>query len=78
MKVPRQIKEPVQKGHSPDVAVGVNEHHDGADGAARLEEEDPAAVEEEEDSEAELHRVAHGLRETFRVHRSFKLSFQGC
>ena len=47
--------------HPPDVAVGVDEHHDGADGAARLEEEDPAAVEEEEHREAELHRVARRL-----------------
>ncbi len=33
------------------------EHHDGADGAARLKEQDPRAVEEEEHSEAELHAV---------------------
>ena len=37
------------------------EHHDGPDGAAGLEKEDPAAVEEEEDGEAELDRVAGGL-----------------
>ena len=45
----------------PDIAVGVYEHHDGSDGAAGFEELDPAAVEEEEDCEAELHRVAGGL-----------------
>ena len=45
----------------PDIAVGVYEHHDGPDGAAGLEKEDPAAVEEEEDGEAELDRVAGGL-----------------
>ena len=45
----------------PDIAVGVNEHHDCPDGAAGLEEEDPAAVEEEEDGEAELYRVTGGL-----------------
>ena len=38
----------------------MDEHHDGADGAARLEHQDPAAVEEEEDGEAELDGVAKG------------------
>ncbi len=45
---------------APDVEVGVYEHHDGADGAARLEEQDPRAVEEEEHGEAELHAVPEG------------------
>ena len=43
---------------APDVEVGVDEHHDGPDGAATLEEQDPAAVEEEEDGKAELDGVA--------------------
>ena len=43
---------------TPDVEVGVDEHHDGPDGAATLEEQDPAAVEEEEDGKAELDGVA--------------------
>ncbi len=38
----------------------MDEHHDGADGAARLEEQDPRAVEEEEHGEAELHAVPEG------------------
>jgi hypothetical protein len=42
---------------APDVEVGVDEHHDGADGAAGLEEQDPRAIEEEEHGEAELHAV---------------------
>jgi hypothetical protein len=44
-------------GLAPNVEVGVYEHHDGTDGAARLEEQDPRAVEEEEHGEAELHAV---------------------
>ena len=43
---------------APDVEVGVDEHHDGPDGAATLEEQDPATVEEEEDGKAELDGVA--------------------
>ena len=46
----------------PDIAVGVYEHHDGADGAARLEEEDPAAIEEEEDSKEELDSITEPPR----------------
>jgi hypothetical protein len=42
---------------APNVEVGMDKHHDGADGAARLEEQDPRAVEEEEHGEAELHAV---------------------
>jgi hypothetical protein len=42
---------------APDVEVGVYEHHDGPDGAARLEEQDPRAVEEEKHGEAELNAV---------------------
>jgi hypothetical protein len=42
---------------APDVEVGVYEHHDSPDGAARLEEQDPRAVKEEEHGEAELHAV---------------------
>ncbi len=35
----------------------MHQHHDGADGAAGLEDKDPAAVEEKEDGEAELNAV---------------------
>ena len=48
-------------GLAPDVAVGVDEHHEGPDRPARLEEENPSAVEEEEDGETKLHTVAHSL-----------------
>ena len=49
---------PAALGLAPDVEVGVDEHHDGPDRAAALEDQDPAAVEEEEDCEAELDGVA--------------------
>ena len=42
---------------TPDVEVGVDEHHAGSDGAAALKKQDPASVEEKEDSEAELDSV---------------------
>ena len=51
----------------PDIAISVYEHHDGADGATGLEEEDPAAVEKEEDGEAELDRVAASLEMRHRL-----------
>ncbi len=38
----------------------MDEHHDGPDGTAGLEEQDPRAVEEEEHGEAELHAVPVG------------------
>ena len=43
---------------APDVEVGVDQHHAGPDGAPALEYQDPATVEEEEDSEEELDSVA--------------------
>ena len=43
---------------APDVEVGVDEHHDGPDGATTLKEQDPTTVEEEEDGKAELNSVA--------------------
>ena len=46
---------------APDVEVGVDEHHDGPDGATALEDKDPATVEEEEYSKAELHSIPEGL-----------------
>ena len=42
---------------APDVEVSVNQHHDGPDSAATLEYQDPAAIEEEEDSKEELNSV---------------------
>ena len=45
-------------GLAPDVEVGVDEHHDGPDGAAAFKEEDPATVEEEEDGKAKFNSVA--------------------
>lgn len=43
---------------APDVEVGVDAHHHGPDGAAALEDQDPRAVEEEEDAETEFDGVA--------------------
>ena len=48
---------PAVPGLAPDVEVGVDEHHAGSDGAAALKKQDPASVEEKEDSEAELDSV---------------------
>ena len=48
---------PAVLGLTPDVEVGVDEHHAGSDGAAALKKQDPASVEEKEDSEAELDSV---------------------
>ena len=48
---------PAVLGLTPDVEVGVNEHHAGSDGSPALEYQDPTAVEEEEDSKEELDRV---------------------
>ena len=45
-------------GLTPDVEVGVDEHHDGPDGATTLKEQDPATVEEEEDGKAKFNSVA--------------------
>ena len=45
-------------GLTPDVEVGVDEHHDGSDGASAFKEENPASVEEEEDGKAKLDSVA--------------------
>ena len=39
----------------------MNHHHDGPDGPPALKEQDPAAVEKEEDGETELDGVAHSL-----------------
>ena len=49
---------PAVLGLAPDVEVGVDEHHDGPDGAAALKEEDPTTVEEEEDGKAKFDSVA--------------------
>ena len=49
---------PAVLGLTPDVEVGVDEHHDGSDGASALKEENPASVEEEEDGKAKLDSVA--------------------
>ena len=45
---------------APDVEVGVDQHHDGSDGAATFKEQNPAAVEKEEDRKTEFDRVAKG------------------
>ena len=45
---------------APDVEVGVDQHHDGSDGAATFKEQYPAAVEKEEDRKTEFDRVAKG------------------
>ena len=42
---------------TPDVEVGVYEHHAGSDSSSALEYQDPATVEEEEDSKEELDSV---------------------
>jgi hypothetical protein len=49
---------PTGLGVAPDVEVGVDAHHHSSDGAAAFEEQNPGAVEEEEDAEAELDGVA--------------------
>ena len=51
---------PAVLGLTPDVEVGVDEHHDGSDGAATFKEQNPAAVEKEEDRKTEFDRVAKG------------------
>ena len=71
--IPRRVLQAVDLCHSrpslaerappifcltPDVEVGVDEHHDSPDGATTLEEQDPATIEEEEDGKAELDGVA--------------------
>ena len=48
---------PAVLGLTPDVEVGVDEHHAGSDGSPTLKYQDPTAVEEEEDSKEELDRV---------------------
>ena len=44
----------------PDVVVGVNAHHDGADGTPAFEQHDPGPVAEEKDGEEELDAAADG------------------
>lgn len=57
---PLHENHPAGPGLAPDVEVGVDAHHDGSDGTAALENQDPHAVEEQEDAEAELDGVAEG------------------
>ena len=44
----------------PDVVIGVYDHHDGPEAPAGLEQEHPAAVEEQKHSEQELDAVTEG------------------
>ena len=37
----------------------MNQHHAGSDGATTLKQQDPATIEEEKDSKAELYNVTH-------------------
>ena len=54
---------PLDKGRpallclTPDVEISMDEHHAGSDGSTTLEYQDPAAIEEEEDSKEELNSV---------------------
>ena len=55
---------PLDKGRpallclTPDVEVGVDEHHAGSDSTTALEYQNPATVKEEKDSKEELDQVA--------------------
>lgn len=45
---------------APDVKIGVYAHHNGSDCATAFEQQDPGAIEEEEDAEAKLDGISKG------------------